>query len=215
MTVAYETCYLYRSIKKEVKDKVKLKNHTDTSDAELHRMIAFVDPGLAKDVRVICKPSDTESHGFSRTNTKEVVVYIPRYAKYPYFLDHANVLEWIKVDQSSDGIVLEQKEFDVGHGPAMYKLIQRPKKTRPIRTSGLLLSKDEETVYILGHELRHQWQHRRPPRNQWAYGCQGKRKTKFAVEMDASVFGWKKVREWRRLVAPKQVYPAEPWCTSN
>ena len=155
-------------------------------------MIDFVDPGLAKDVRVVCKPSDTESHGFSRNNTKEVVVWIPRYDSYPNYRDHRNVLEWIKVEQDSDGIVLEQKEFDVGHGPAMYKLIERPKKTRPIRQSGLVLSKDEQTIYILAHELRHQWQHRRPPRNQWAYGCQGKRKTKFAVEMDASAYDGRK-----------------------
>ena len=88
--------------------------------------------------------------------------------------------------------MLEQKEFDIDKGLNMYKLIKRPKKTRPIRTSGLLLSKDEETVYLLGHELRHQWQRRRPPKTQWAYGCQGKRKTKFAVEMDASAYDGRK-----------------------
>jgi hypothetical protein len=189
---------------------MKLKNFSDVPDATLHRMIEFVDPGLAKDVRVICKPSDTDSHGFSRRKTKEVVAYIPRYAKYPYFLDHENVLEWIKVEQDSDGIVLEHKEFDVGYGPAMYKLIQRPKKTRPIRTSGILLSKDEETIFLLGHELRHQWQRRRPSKTEWAYDCQGKR-TKFSVERDACVHGWKKVREWRRIHSPREVYPAEPW----
>jgi hypothetical protein len=189
---------------------MQLKNFTDIPNATLHRMIDFVDPGLAKNVRVVCKSSRCISHGVSKRQKKEVVVWIPNNKSYPYFRDHDHNYRWIKsdsafpIDQNVDTVLREQEFHNT-----QYKLIKH-KKTKTGYISCLILNKEEDILMLLAHELRPQWQRRRPPKNEWAYGCQGN-KIKFAVERDASVYDMKKLREWRRLASPKQVYPEVPW----
>lgn len=61
----------------------------------------------------------------------------------------------------------------------------------------LLLSRIEELVYITAHELRHQWQRKRPLKRLWVYGARDKR-TKKSIERDAEAYGLRKVREWRK-----------------
>jgi hypothetical protein len=184
---------------------LRLKNFSDTPDATIHRMIDFVDPGLAKDVRVVVRNSQVNSHGFSRAKTKEIVVYMPKHQTYPYYLDMSHSFKWIKSEECNDtDIALKEQQFN--NRP--YKLIKYRRKTGYLPS--LLLTKEEDMIMILAHELRHQWQRRRPPKTQWAWGCQGN-KTKFAVERDASVYELKKIREWRRIHNPQEMYPEFPW----
>jgi hypothetical protein len=57
-------------------EEVKLKNYTEIPDATLHRMIDFCDPGLAKDVKVICRPSRKDARGVSYIKKKAVMIHI-------------------------------------------------------------------------------------------------------------------------------------------
>jgi hypothetical protein len=62
----------------------------------------------------------------------------------------------------------------------------------------LVLSEEEALVYVVAHELRHLYQYRNPRgRRVW-----GTRRSKRGVsERDASAYGIRKVREWRRTHA--------------
>ena len=66
----------------------------------------------------------------------------------------------------------------------------------------LLLSLKELLVYIIAHELRHHWQHVTPFRKGTGTLC-----SKLEKEKDADAYAVKQVRSWRKLYAPKDVYP--------
>ena len=100
----------------------------------------------------------------------------------------------------------ELKNHNTGRGEiADWKLVEYEIRN-PYRISHLVLSEEEDIVSVIAHELRHQWQYSRPLKSQWSYGCQ-KRTSNYTSEQDASIYSIRKLREWRALHQPKQVYP--------
>jgi len=79
--------------------------------------------------------------------------------------------------------------------------------TAASRLPGVVLSEDENLVFLLAHELRHQWQYRRPPRGEWFPGCTSRSHN--THERDACAYAWRKVRAWRKL-QPREVYKEFP-----
>lgn len=76
------------------------------------------------------------------------------------------------------------------------------------RVDILLLSLEEMVVFIIAHELRHQWQYRRPPVGEWSYGCRHpkKRRSHHHHELDADHYAVKKLRQWRKQYQPREIY---------
>jgi hypothetical protein len=68
--------------------------------------------------------------------------------------------------------------------------------------SQLTLSREEGLVSIAAHELRHLWQKNHPGKRGKVWGAKGQ-----YSERDADAYAIRKVREWRRLHAPKGAYP--------
>jgi hypothetical protein len=115
-----------------------------------------------------------------------------------------------KIDESKSTIVKQITSYDSTGTQAQgdWLLTKHKKRTGYLPT--IILTLEEDIIQYLSHELRHQWHRRKPSKSLWAWGCQNKR-TKFSVERDASAYDKKKVREWRRLACPKEVYPECLW----
>jgi hypothetical protein len=70
----------------------------------------------------------------------------------------------------------------------------------------LILNKDEAIINLMAHEFRDFWQVNHRTRRRKVWGSRGK-----MSDRDADAYAIRKMREWRRLVSPKQVYPEVPW----
>jgi hypothetical protein len=70
----------------------------------------------------------------------------------------------------------------------------------------LELNREESLVYTLAHEFRHFWQSNHKGKRGKVWGAKGK-----ISERDASAYGIRKMREWRTLVSPKQIFREVPW----
>jgi hypothetical protein len=182
---------------------MRLRNISDVPDSKLMEIIEFVDPGLAKDVKVVCRRSYGPAHGFSEVVRKEVTCYLPVEGrmKYPHYVNSD-----IRVKYVPSYYEKWDEEKDIWRTWKRWMKIQVKGKRKSGYMSGLYLSRDEYIVHLIAHELRHQWQRRRPPKSEWAWGCQGKR-TKFAIERDADAYQTRKVREWRRIHNTVQAFP--------
>jgi hypothetical protein len=76
--------------------------------------------------------------------------------------------------------------------------------------SMLVLDRSEWIMHLLAHELRHQWQRKRRPMNDFTYTVRNKgRKSHFRAERDCDTFALRMVRKWRRLHAV-DIYPEQP-----
>ena len=76
-------------------------------------------------------------------------------------------------------------------------------KVKHLRKTGylphLILSKEEDILHVIAHELRHQWQDTRRSKSLWYYNTNTKKRTKKGDKTDADAYAITTVRRWRKL----------------
>jgi hypothetical protein len=192
---------------------MKIRNTTNIADKRLQEMIEFCDPGVSKRVHAIFAHSNDCARGYAAKKDRSIKVWVPKKQTYPYLWDFNHNLIWVKVGSDeekrfSDGravVIKELKNHNSGRSISDWKLLQYEIRN-PYRVSHMVLSKEEDMISVIAHELRHQWQYSKPLKSQWSYGCQ-KKSSHYTRERDASIYSITKLREWRRRNTPTEIYP--------
>lgn len=97
----------------------------------------------------------------------------------------------------------EKKETYETWTKTTYEKLPLDKQTRfGGHIGSLILTREEAFVHILAHELRHLWQTNHRGKRGKVWGARG-----LLSDRDADAYAIRKMREWRRLNAPKQVFP--------
>ena len=162
----------------------QLINTSDFSDDLIREVIEFCMPEGVNGVKIVVKSGSGYSHSWP--DRKKIEILIPKQGelRFPCVNHPRKRSRWIKVYYSYDG-------HDYCHS-------ERVEYTSTLRLPTLLLSRTELLVELIAHELRHQWQRRRPLKSQWTYGNRG-RTTKTTEEHDCCQYAMMKVRQWRKL----------------
>lgn len=66
------------------------------------------------------------------------------------------------------------------------------------------LSREEGLVHVIAHELRHFWQSNHSGKRGRVWSARGQ-----YSETDADAYAIRKQREWRKIHAPREIYPAD------
>ena len=169
-----------------------VKNRTDVPDQKILKPIEFCKPYEINKLKVIIHKARKNSHGFSYRNKKQIDVWmVNKNEIYPQVRDYGNLRKKIE---------LYYDEYDKGK-----KKWQRMKAYHYVpsgKRNGylpmLLLYQNEDWVHIIAHELRHQWQYRKPLKSQYVYVARMK-KSNYTYETDCDAYAIRKIREWRRV----------------
>jgi len=78
----------------------------------------------------------------------------------------------------------------------------KPKKSSGGYIPSLMLSREEAFIHVLAHEFRHFWQLNHKGKKGKVWGARG-----LFSDRDADSYAIRKVREWRRLHSPREIYP--------
>jgi hypothetical protein len=190
---------------------MKIRNTTNIANQRLQEMIKFCNPGVSKRVHGIFAQSNDYAHGYASITDRSIKIWIPKKQAYPYLWDFNHRFRWVEVGSDeekhfSDAVVIKElKNHDTDRSISDWKLLQYEVRN-PYRVSHMVLSKEEDIISVLAHELRHQWQYSKPFKALWSYGCQ-KKTSHYTRERDASIYSITKLREWRRRNTPTHIYP--------
>lgn len=184
---------------------MRLVNHTDFPDEKIREIFEFCAEPLKIDVmKVVCeKRLENNGDGFSWSHAKEIQIRIRNDTSdkttYPYF--------WGDYNKRSryDTVLRNYTANNYMYNEETRRWVPKPGYKETFRKTGnilhLVLSKEEGVVNTIAHELRHQWQKKRRPRSEWCFGSNNGKHTKIGIEIDASAYGLKMQRIWRKLHA--------------
>lgn len=187
---------------------MRLINRSDVQDEKIREIFEFCSGELGINaMKIVVEKRSTIMRGYdgySFNGKKEIHIIIKddKFDKqtYPYFRDYSKR----RLNYTKDNYRYSEE---------LKKWVPKPGYVEVLRDTGylphLILSKEEKLVSIMAHELRHQWQKKRRPRSEWAYGSNNGKHTRVGVEIDASAYDIRKTREWRRMHAV-DIYREQP-----
>lgn len=172
---------------------MRLKNVTIIPKEKIKQYVEFCKPFPLTGVKVFVRYARKGSHGYALIRSKEICIYIKQKTEGHYPVVWNNVMKTKRIALRYDLYNEEKTKWETRE---RWKRVSTGKRTGYIKH--LALSREEELIQIIAHELRHLWQYKRRPKCLWAWGTRGKR-TNAALETDADAYGIRKMREWRRL----------------
>ncbi len=176
-------------------NKIKIvKNRTDVPDQKILNYIEFCKPFEINKLKVVIHKAKQYSHGLSNKTNKQIDVWmVDGNTKYPQIRDYGNLRKKIELYYDKYNKVTKKWQ-------TMKHWHNVPTGKRNGYLPILLLNRDEDLIHIIAHELRHQWQYRKPFKSQYVYAA--RRKTSdYSYETDCDAYAIKKIREWRRVHA--------------
>jgi len=204
-----------------------LRNRTALPDKLLHKLIDFCDAGLGLNQKtvVVMHQSKGKSYGYSWVGKKHIDVwatgldvkfpyevnydfqkrFFPVLATLPPPFDYFPPAKIHAVNWSESPLQIVDNWVITNYKEKIYVLAC--KRIKATRLNFCALSWEEDMINTIAHELRHQWQYQRHPLREWVYGC--KNTKNHYKERDASAFAITKMREWRHLTQPREIYCEE------
>jgi hypothetical protein len=174
---------------------MRLKNYTDISNEKLRDMIQFVKPNGISDFKLtVYNSKEGWGCGKACPEYNELYVRLPK-AKctYPYLRDNSKKrtrvvkLYW---DQLNEKTGKWEQWYQTKH----IALPEESWKSKGGYIPCLILSREESTIYLLAHELRHLWQYKHKGKRGRVWGARG-----LYSERDTCAYAIRKTREWRKL----------------
>lgn len=175
---------------------MKLKNLSDVPDEKILEYIDFCKPfELSSRMKVVIHNArSATSYGHSLNGRNEISVSIVsannKNYSYPELRDYGVIRR--RIELCFDVYVANKRKW-VALKQSTVVATDKRNGYLPI----LLLSREEDFIHVIAHELRHQWQHGRPLKSLYVWGAKTK-STNRSKETDADAYAIKKVREWRR-----------------
>lgn len=184
---------------------MKIRNTTNIADERLREIIDFVKPNHLPTSTFTVKLTNSSSDigsggkcygsGTGYTNRPTIIVNLsPNEKGYPYWRTYKYRIKKTSWQQPNK----KTGELEEWYGR---EYIHDPTKKSPY-IDHLVMSREESLVNTLAHEFRHFWQCNHKGKRGKVWGARGR-----ISEKDASAYGIRKAREWRRLNAPRQVFP--------
>lgn len=177
---------------KQINPKIKIvKNHTDVYDHKIIEYIEFCKPFEITKLKVIVHKAREHPHGLSNKSKKQIDIWMVSENKiYPQIRDYGEIIKKIKLFY--DVYNKTKKKWQT-----MMAYHNVPSGKRNGYLPILLLDQNEDLIHIIAHELRHQWQFRKPLKSQYVYAARMK-KSNYSYETDCDAYAIRKIREWRR-----------------
>jgi hypothetical protein len=191
---------------------MRLQNTTNISDADIRQIIKFVKPNNVLTSK--CTVRVTNCSGFFQgkfyPERHHIIARItPNENRFPYFVDRTPKVRraWRRVSILFDKYNERTNEWESWHRTALYQSVKEKEKTFGSGyISHLLLSRKEALISVLAHELRHYWQENHKGKRGKVWGARGA-----YSDRDADAYAISKVREWRRIHNPTQIFPTLLW----
>ena len=200
-------------LQKEVnKSQMKMENTTNISTSRLKQMIDFVRPNNLPTSQLTVKVTNSSdkigscgvcySEGTGIGQEPHRPTIIARISRnetgYPWLKNYRYkvIVERFRAPHPKTGEMVNWKRKRQVDDP----------KARGGYINHISLSREEELLCTLAHEFRHFWQSNHKTKRGKVWGARG-----VFSERDACAYAIRKMREWRKLVCPREIYPHINW----